>query len=60
MFIVPWSPDFVVDIQYLQEMVYENTPSDHETWSIRCHVGIHVNFTFILHSHTPLAPLSIV
>ena len=23
---------------------------DHETWSIRCHVGIHVDFTFVLHS----------
>ena len=35
-------------------MVFENNPSDHETWSIWCHIGIHVNFTSILHSHTPL------
>ena len=27
---------------YLQEVVF-NSPSDNETWSIRCHVGIHVN-----------------
>ena len=39
---------------YLQEVVFECSPSDHETWSIRCHVGIHVDFTSILHSHTPL------
>ena len=25
-------------------MGFENSPSDHETWSIRCHVGIHVDF----------------
>ena len=27
--------------------------SDHETWSIWCHVGHHVNFSSISHSHTP-------
>ena len=32
---------------YLQEAVIENSPSDRETWSIWCHVGIHVNFTCI-------------
>ena len=35
---------------------FENSPSDHETRSIRSHVGIHVDFTSILHSHTPLVP----
>ena len=35
---------------YLQEVVFENNPSDHETWSIWCHVGIHVDFTSILYS----------
>ena len=28
----------------------------HGTWSVWCHVGIHVNFTSIFHSHTPLVP----
>ena len=37
-------------------MVLENSPSNHEIRSIRRHVGIHVNFTFILQSHTPLVP----
>ena len=41
---------------YLQEVVFENSSSDHGTWSIRCHVGIHVDLTSILHSHTPLLP----
>ena len=36
---------------YLQEMIFEIIQ---ETWSIQCHVGIHVDFTSILHSHTPL------
>ena len=41
---------------------FENNPSDHETWSIRCHVGIHIDFTFIiLHSHTrSVDPSSVV
>ena len=35
--------------------------SDHGTWSIWCHVGIHVDFTtFVLHSHAPLGPSSVV
>jgi len=34
---------------YLQEVVIEISPSDHETWSIRCQVGIHKTF------HNPLA-----
>ena len=41
----------------------ENSPSDHETWSIRCHyVGIHVvDFMTILHSHTySVGPSSVV
>jgi hypothetical protein len=33
---------------YLQEVGFENNQSDHETWSIWCHVGIHVDFTFVL------------
>ena len=33
-------------------MVFENSPSDHETWSIWCHV----DFTSIFHSPTPLVP----
>ena len=35
---------------YLQEVVFENNPKDHETWSIRCHAGIHVDFTSIFPS----------
>ena len=38
---------------YLQEFVFKNNSNDHETWSIQCHVEIHVNFTSILHSYTP-------
>jgi hypothetical protein len=41
---------------YLQEVIFEYNPSDHETWSIRYHVGIHVDSTSILHSLTPLVP----
>jgi hypothetical protein len=41
---------------YLREVVFENSPTDREIWSIRCYVGIHVDFTSILHSHTPLVP----
>ena len=41
---------------YLQEVVFLNNPSDHETRSIRCHVGINVDFTPILHPHAPLVP----
>ena len=29
---------------------FEDSPGDHETWSIWCHAGIHVDFTSILHS----------
>jgi hypothetical protein len=47
---VPWSPDFVLGLPP-QEVVLGNSPSNHETWSIQCHVGIHVDFTSILHSH---------
>jgi hypothetical protein len=43
-------------LYYLQDVVFENNPSDHETWSIECHVEIHVDYTSILHSHTPLVP----
>ena len=38
----------------LQEVVFENSPSHHETRSIQCHVALHVDFTSILHSHTLL------
>jgi hypothetical protein len=34
-------------------VVFENNPSDHETWSVGCHVTIHVDFTSIMHLHTP-------
>jgi hypothetical protein len=30
---------------YLWEVVFENNPSDHERWSIWCHVENHVDFT---------------
>ena len=39
-----------------EEVVFENSPSDHETWFIGCYVSIHVDFTSILHLHTPLVP----
>ena len=39
-----------------QEVVFENNMSDHEAWSIWCHVGILVDFKAILHSHTLLVP----
>ena len=46
---------------YLQEVVFGNSPSDHETWTIWCHVGIHVDFTSISHSHThSVGPSSVV
>ena len=41
---------------YLQEAISKNNPSNHETWSTRCHVGILVDFTPISHPHTPLVP----
>jgi hypothetical protein len=42
---------------YFQEVVvFEISPNDHETWAIWCHVGIHVDFTSILHSHIVLVP----
>ena len=42
----------VLCLTYLQEVVCEYNTSDHETRFIQCHVGIHVDFTSILHSHT--------
>jgi hypothetical protein len=33
---------------YLHEVVFEISPSDHETWSIRCHVGTHADISFHL------------
>ena len=41
---------------YLHKMVLGNNPSDHETWSIWCHVELHVDLKSILHSHTLLVP----
>ena len=41
---------------YLQEVVFENNPSDHEIWIVWCHVRIHIDFTSILHSYTLLVP----
>ena len=35
---------------------FENSPNDHETWSIWWHIGIHVDFTTVLQSHTRLVP----
>ena len=34
----------------------KNNPSDHGTRSIQYHVGIHLDFTSILHPHIPLVP----
>jgi hypothetical protein len=47
---MPWSPIFVHAC--LQEVFFESSPSDHETWSIRCHVGIHVDLTSTLQTWT--------
>jgi hypothetical protein len=52
---VPRPPNFCVR-PTLQEVVFENNPSDHETWSIWCHMGIHVDNYIHLASHTPLVP----
>lgn len=40
----------------LKDVVFENNPNDHETWSIWYHVGIHGDFTAIFHSLTSLVP----
>ena len=41
----------------LQEVVVENSPSDHETWSIRCHVGtMQTLHPPCIHTLTPLVP----
>ena len=58
MFKVPWSPGFVLG---LPPRGGENSPSDHEIQSIWCLIGIHVDFTSILHSHIcSVGPSSIV
>ena len=49
-----WSPGFALGIP--PRSGFKNNPSDHETWSIQCHVGIHVDFSSILRSLTPLVP----
>ena len=41
---------------YVQEVNFENSPSNHETQSIWCHVEIHVDFKIILHSLNPVIP----
>jgi hypothetical protein len=47
---VPWSPDgFVLGLPP-RRWGSKNGPSDHETQSNRRHVGVHVDFTSILHS----------
>ena len=40
-------------------MVLENSPSDHETWSIRCLVGIHVDFIHLAFTYS-FGPSTIV
>ena len=46
---------------YLQEVVFENSPSDHETWSIRCYIENHVHFTSIHLAFTyAVGPSSVV
>ena len=58
MFKVPWSPSFVLG---LPPRGGENSPSDHEIQSIWRLIGIHVDFTSILHSHIcSVGPSSIV
>jgi hypothetical protein len=39
---------------------FESNASGHETWSIWCHAGFHVEFTSMLHSHTSVGPSRIV
>ena len=41
---------------YFQRMDFENNPSNLEIWFIWSRVGIHMDFTLILHSHTQLVP----
>jgi hypothetical protein len=55
---VPWSPiNFMLGLPPRSGCLFENSPNDHVTWFVRCHVGIHVDFTSILHySHIPLVP----
>ena len=53
-FKVPWSPGFVFSL--LPRVAFGNSPNDHETWSIWCHVGLHAHLTSLLHSRTPLVP----
>ena len=45
---------------YLQEVVFEHSPSDHETWSIWCHVGLHVEFYIHLAFTYSVGPSSVV
>ena len=51
---VPWSPGFVLVLPPRGGFWKESRwPWRKSIW---CHVGIHVDFTSILHSRTPLAP----
>ena len=52
---VPWFPNILFK-NLLYKGGFEKRLTGHETWSILCHVGIHVDFTSILHSHTLLVP----
>jgi hypothetical protein len=56
---VPWSPSLVY-YAYLQEVVFENSSNDHETLSIWCHVGIHVDFYIYLAFTHSVGPSSVV
>ena len=53
---MPWSPGFVLGVPTgggFENIVQVAMKRDR---SIRCHVGIHVDSTSILHSHTLLVP----
>ena len=52
----PFRPMRALTFPVVQEVVFGNNPSDHETWSIWCRVGIHIDSTSILHSYTLLVP----
>jgi hypothetical protein len=45
---------------YLQEMTSKSNPNDHETWSIWCHVRLHVDFYIHLEITYSIGPLSVV
>ena len=47
-------------VVYLHEVVFDYSPSDHEIWSIWCHVGLHVDFTIHLAVTHSSGPSSVV